>query len=111
VDERLGVVGRRPAATDGRVLLTISDGTWELVDPDLSDDELKGRYGLDRIEHFGPTNFCKAVHLDGPLAGQTGYATNRLGARVGFRQGDVTGTYEVVELAEDDRAAGLRFVG
>jgi hypothetical protein len=59
---------------------------------------------------------CSAVHLDGPLAGQPGYAINTLGTRVTsvlptYRSGGPGALYEVVRLADNDHPAELRFVG
>ncbi|MEV6071938.1 hypothetical protein AB0L82_35820 [Nocardia sp. NPDC052001] len=55
-----------------------------------------------------------AVYLDGPLAGQRGYALNTLGQRVGFalppRPGGPTGEYEVITLAHQGRPASLRLI-
>ncbi|WP_331722942.1 hypothetical protein [Nocardia sp. NBC_00511] len=59
-----------------------------------------------------PIDSCDAVYLDGPLAGQRGYALNTLGTRIGFalppRPGGPTGEYEVVALAHGDHPAQLR---
>ncbi|MEV0335845.1 hypothetical protein [Nocardia sp. NPDC050717] len=55
-------------------------------------------------------DFCRALHLDGPLAGRSGYAINAIGYRCGFRIADQIGTYEVVALSEDGRPAELRMV-
>ncbi|MCM0678295.1 hypothetical protein NCC78_27005 [Micromonospora phytophila] len=115
MDDRIGVLGSRPSGESGRLLLTLSDGSAELVEPGLSDDELRDRYGLDRIVHMPDLPFCAGTFLDGPLAGTTGYAVNRLGHRTEFmwppRPGGRRGTYEVVELADGDRPAALRFIG
>lgn len=60
-------------------------------------------------------DFCPGLHLDGPLSGTTGYAINRIGARVTFflppTPGGPRGVYEVVQLADGERPAGLRFIG
>jgi hypothetical protein len=37
---RIGVIGACPASADGRPLLTMSDGTSELVDPQLTPEQL-----------------------------------------------------------------------
>jgi len=83
--ERVGVVGALPAATDGRRLLTMPSGERVLVDPSVTNEQLADQYRLDRVVTAPVMNFCTAVHLDGPLAGQTGYAVNELGARPGWR--------------------------
>jgi hypothetical protein len=82
--ERIGVIGARPASADGRRLLTMSDGTSELVDPQLTLEQLADRYRLDRVATAPAIHFCAAVYLDGPLAGQTGYTVNELGHRTQF---------------------------
>jgi hypothetical protein len=112
---RTGVVGTRPAAAGGRRLLTMSDGTSALVDPALPNEQLAQEYELDGVESAPVINFCAAVHLDGPFAGQTGYAINELGHRIEFAlppgpDGPI-GVYEVTRLATDDQPAELRFVG
>jgi hypothetical protein len=55
----------------------------------------------------------RAVHLDGPLAGQLGHAANRLGSRSTFVSAadGRTGVYEVTRPATDGRPAELRFAG
>jgi hypothetical protein len=63
------------------------------------------------VPQAGVTLACVSV----PLAGQSGYAVNRLGYRVSFapppRPGGPTGEYEVNRMAEGERPADLRFVG
>jgi acetyl esterase/lipase len=113
---RIGIVGTGQASADGRRrLLTVSDGASALVDPDLTDEQLAERYGLDHVVTAPVINFCAAIHLDGPLAGRTGYAINELGHRIEIalppRPGGPIGVYEVTRLATDDQPAELRFVG
>jgi hypothetical protein len=59
--------------------------------------------------------FCLALYVDGPLAGRSGYAVNRLCYRVTFalppRASGPIGEYRVIRRAEGDRPAGRRFVG
>ncbi|MEV0136390.1 hypothetical protein AB0H83_49210 [Dactylosporangium sp. NPDC050688] len=113
--ERVGVVSARQADTYGRLRLTVSDGTSALIEPDLTHEQLADRYRLDRVVTMPAIDFCAAVHLDGPLAGQTGYATNELGSRTQFhlppQPGGPTGFYEVTRLATEDKPAETRFVG
>jgi hypothetical protein len=113
--ERIGVVATSWAGSDGRRLLTMPDGASALVDPDLTNEQLAARYGLDHVVTAPIINFCNAIHLDGPLSGQAGYAINELGHRIEFalppRPGGPVGCYEVIRLATDDRPAELRFVG
>ncbi|MEV0134549.1 hypothetical protein AB0H83_39580 [Dactylosporangium sp. NPDC050688] len=113
--ERLGVVSARPTDRNGRLLLTMSDGTSALIEPDLTHEQIAGRYRLDRVVTMPAIDFCAGIHLDGPLAGQTGYATNELGSRTRFylppQPGGPTGFYEVTRLATQDKPAEMRFVG
>jgi len=46
---RIGVVGARRDAAGGRRLLTMSDGEWAWVEPDLTTDQLADQYRLDRV--------------------------------------------------------------
>lgn len=82
------------------------------VEADVGDDALAVRFGLDGIVRM-PV-ICSTVHLDGPLAGQTGYTVNEIGYRTGFalppRPGGPTGIYEVVKLSEDGQPAETRLV-
>lgn len=60
--------------------------------------------------------FCAGLHLDGPLAGQVGYAVNEIGQRgeyflPPYPVGGPAAIYQVVRLAGGDRPADLRFVG
>ncbi|MGX1778357.1 hypothetical protein ACWIGW_40060 [Nocardia brasiliensis] len=102
-----------PVDDQGRVRLLISEGAneaVELIEPGLTDEELKARFRLDRLVRLDKIDFCRAIHLDGPLTGTSGYAINTLGYRSGFRKGPHTGTYEVVELSSNGRPAELRLV-
>jgi hypothetical protein len=112
--ERIGVVGTSQAAT-GRRLLTMPEGASALVDPDLTNEQLAEQYELDRVVATPVINFCAAIHLDGPLAGQTGYAINELGHQIQIAQpsrpGGPIALYEVTRLATDDQPAELRFAG
>jgi hypothetical protein len=112
---RIGVVSTRPADGKGRLLLTMSDGTSELVEPDITHEQLADRYRLDRVVTAPAIDFCEAVYLDGPLAGQTGYAINEVGHRSRFalppRPGGPAGVYEVTGLAAGDQPAEMRFIG
>ena len=113
--ERLGVVSGRPAGKTGQRRLIMSDGTSALVEPDLTHEQIAERYQLDRVVTMPAIDFCAGVHLDGPLAGQTGYATNELGSRTQFylqpQPGGPTGYYEVTSLATPGKPADMRFVG
>jgi hypothetical protein len=113
--ERTGVIGARPASADGRRLLTMSDGTSELVDPQLTHEQLADRYRLDRVVTAPAIHFCAAVYLDGPLAGQTGYTVNELGHRTQValppRPGGPTGIYEVTRLATGNQPAEMTYIG
>ncbi len=111
----VGELSRWPQDGSDRFLLTLPDGTCELVGGELSDEDVAARFGLDRVVHMPDLDICPASHLDGPLAGTHGYARDILGYRMEFalppRPGGPRGVYEVVTLATDDRPAGLRFVG
>jgi hypothetical protein len=113
--ERVGVLSRWPSAGGDRLLLTLPDGSCQLVEPELTDDDLAARYRLDRVVRLQGLDICAATHVDGPLAGMAGYATNRIGYRVEFalppRPGGARGMYEVVKLADGEQPAELRFVG
>ncbi|MFI9400705.1 hypothetical protein [Nocardia sp. NPDC052316] len=76
----------------------------------LCDDRSMTERFLDRLHRHDKLDWCRATHLDGPLAGRSGYAINRLGYRSGFRKGPHVGTYEVVELSSDGQPAKLRLV-
>lgn len=112
--ERIGVVGTSRAG-DGRRLLNMSDGASALVDPDLTNEQLAAQYELDRVVTAPIINFSAAIHLDGPLAGQTGYAINELGHQIQIAQpprpGGPIALYEVTRLATNDQPAELRFTG
>jgi hypothetical protein len=113
--ERLGVLSARPADKNGRLPLTMSDGTSALIEPDLTHEQIANRYRLDGVVTMPAIDFCAGIHLDGPLAGQTGYVTNELGSRTQFylppQPGGPTGFYEVTRLATQDKPAEMRFVG
>ncbi|MEV6825146.1 hypothetical protein [Amycolatopsis sp. NPDC051102] len=116
MDDLVGVLGSRPCTADGRVSMTISDGRRVLVDPGMPAEEIARLHGVDRVVRMPDVAFCSAVHLDGPLAGERGYAVNELGSRgtsllPPFRPGGPGAVYEVVRLADGDHPAGLRFVG
>ncbi|MCP9625139.1 hypothetical protein FOH10_15225 [Nocardia otitidiscaviarum] len=111
--DRVGVVTNHPVDDQGRVRILISEGphtTIELIRPGPTDEELAARFRLDRLIRADKIAFCQAIHLDGPLAGQPGYAINTLGSRSEFRIGCRIGTYEVVTLSSDGRPAELRLV-
>ncbi|MBE1496020.1 hypothetical protein H4696_003120 [Amycolatopsis lexingtonensis] len=96
--------------------MTISDGRQVLVDPAMPHEEIARLHGVDRVVLMPDVAFCPAVHLDGPLAGERGYAVNDLGSRgtsllPPFRPGGPGAVYEVARLADDDHPAELRFVG
>jgi hypothetical protein len=80
VIDRVGVVSA-VADAHGRRLLSISDGTIERIDPDLTDEEIKNRFGLDRLTHMPKIDFCAGLLLDGPLEGTLSYAINEAGPR------------------------------
>jgi hypothetical protein len=104
-------VGTLGAGDDSRRLY-LPGGRKVRVDADLDDETLAARFELDGIVRL-PV-ICAAVHLDGPLAGQTGYTLNEIGYRTGFalppRPGGPIGIYEVVKLSEDGGPAELRLV-
>jgi hypothetical protein len=85
-----------------------------MVEPDFDEAELLARFSLTEIVHAPEIDYCSAIHLDGPMAGQPGYAINRLGSRVRValppRPGGPTMEYEVVTLSVDGRPAELRIV-
>ncbi|MGN9844344.1 hypothetical protein ACTMTI_40090 [Nonomuraea sp. H19] len=110
------------ADAHGRRLLSISDGTIERIDPDLTDEEIKNRFGLDRLTHMPKIDFCAGLLLDGPLEGTLSYAINELGHR-GTHYLPRTPTdapprtppgaglvYQVVKLGANGRPAELRHV-
>jgi hypothetical protein len=59
-------------------------------------------------------NWCSAVCLDGPFAGERMYATNVLGSQVEVKTPPTPGgarfTYELVRLAVEDEPAQLRYM-
>ncbi len=81
-----------------------------MVDAAAEDEVLAVQFGLDHVVHL--PEFTSAIHLDGPLAGQTGYAIDELGRQSGFAlapgPGGLSGTYEVAKVSEDGRPAELR---
>lgn len=116
MDDLIGVLGRHPHSADGRVVMTISDGRSVLVDPTLPHPEIARLHGLDRVVLMPEIDFCSAVFLDGPLAGQSSkYAVNELGHRTTVASppppGQPTGVYELVSLADSDHPAEFRFIG
>jgi hypothetical protein len=112
--DRVGVISGRAVDQAGRFRLILPDGTIELIEPGLDDAEVLSRFDLDRVVHARHIDWCTVTHLDGPLAGTSGYAVNRLGHRVGFalppRPGGLIGEYEVVKVSKGGRPAELRFV-
>jgi hypothetical protein len=112
--DRVGIISSRAADEADRFRVLLPDGAVELVEAGLDDAVIMARFDLDRVVHAPHVDFCEATHLDGPLAGSSGYAVNRVGHRVGFalppRPGGLTGEYEVVKLSEGGRPAELRFV-
>lgn len=113
--ERFAVLSGGPVSTDGRHLLILPDDTTELVEPDVTDDELIARYELDSVVRAPKIDVRPAICLDGPLAGQkTVLATNELGYRhevyLPPRPGGPTVKYEIVRLSQGGRPAELRFI-
>lgn len=116
MDDVFGVLGRRPHTSDGQVVMTISDGRSVLIEPDLPHEEIASLHGVDRVVLLPQIDFCSAVYLDGPLAGQScAYAVNELGHRTAValppHSGQPTGVYELVSLADDHHPAEFRFIG
>jgi hypothetical protein len=113
MSRRVGVLSARPRS-DGRSLLILWDGRTQLLDPGLPDEAITADFALDQLVHAPDVDFVPAIHLDGPLAGTTGYAINRLGYQADFalppRPGGPTGTYELVKLSEHDEPAELRLL-
>jgi hypothetical protein len=77
-------------------------------------EDIAEQYELDRVVTAPAINFCAAIHLDGPLDGQTGYAINELGHQIQIAQpprpsGPIA-LCEVTRLATDDQPAELRLV-
>ncbi|MFC9664632.1 hypothetical protein ACFVJ5_30735 [Nocardia sp. NPDC127606] len=111
-----------PPDNEGRRLLLLDDGRTERIEPDLTDDEIKARFDLDRVARSPKIPFCEGLLLDGPLAGTRNYAVNELGSRATYYlprppAGEIPGplpqrgvVYEVVVLGADGKPAELRHV-
>lgn len=110
MEERIGYLGC--FMVNGKRPLELPDGTWELVDPDVSEAEIADRFALDEVVRVLPVELpplCRGRCLDGPLAGQmVDYVPNVLGQPAGFSTGGWSHSYEVAKLASDGRPAELR---
>ncbi|MFD6391893.1 hypothetical protein [Nocardia sp. NPDC060259] len=119
--DRIGVVSTLPPDNEGRRLL-LDDGRTEHIEPDLTDDQIKAHFDLDRVAHAPKIRFCEGLLLDGPLAGTRNYSVNELGSRATYYlprppDGDFPRpppqpglVYEVVVLGADSKPAELRYV-
>jgi hypothetical protein len=87
----------------------------EPITDDLTDEMIVARFDLDVVRHAESIDWCSAVCLDGPMAGKTVYAVNRIGSRVTAHPSPGPAgaaiEYEVVKMASGQSPAELRVVG
>lgn len=109
------MLGRRPYGKIGKLLLTMWNDEFAFVEPGTSFAEIAAEYDLDRVELGPDIRACRAIHLDGPLKGETyPYAPVKIGGRISITRrtpsGEVQMTYELVELPSGDEPGKLRLV-
>lgn len=111
MSHRVGVVVQGSAAGQCARLI-LPDGDIELVESDLTDPDIAARFGLDEVRHAEPADWCRGICRDGPVAGKTVYAMNRIGSKVRIplppRLGNGSAEYEVTRIGTDGDLAELR---
>lgn len=104
------------ALASGRRMMILPNDKVVYVPTESTDEQLRERFGVEKIVHAPKVVVWPGIYVDGPLAGRHAYVdVNEVGARSRFwlseAEGRRSGWYKVTRIAENGRPAELRFLG